>query len=108
MLTTLCTLEMDQFVDWEKGTCDFVGESFAAVLEFAAEYAGYASDDFLTDVRKENIVLSVGVIDSVAKLQLEREIYGGDINFIGYPTVKGTGTAVGFRGSELAINAGSE
>lgn len=108
VLTTLCTLEMDQFVDWEKGTCDFEGESFAAVLEFAAEYAGYATDDFLTDVRKENIVLSVGVIDSVAKLQLEKEIYGGDINFIGYPTVKGTGTAVGFRGSELAINAGSE
>ena len=108
VLTTLCTFEMDKYVDWVKGTCDFEGELFSSVLEFAAEYTGYKGDDFLTDVQRDNILLSVGEIDSAAKFQLEKEIYGGDINFVGYPTTKGSGTAVGFYGSELAVNAGSE
>lgn len=45
------------------------------------------------------------MLSSVADYQLEKELYGEKVDFIGYPVQNGTGTAVGFRGSQLAVNA---
>lgn len=40
VLSRLCMVSMDEFVDWEKGTCSFDGDYFKKVLSFAKEYKG--------------------------------------------------------------------
>lgn len=52
--------------------------------------------------------MSVGLISRVSDFQIEKEIYGGDLDFIGYPVAEGSGTAAAFMGSEVAINARKE
>lgn len=109
VLTTLCTFGMDEFVDWDNGTCEFTGEYFKELLIFAKEYDPDFSEGGLSqNIRNGNIVLSVGLITSVADYQIQSELYGGKLSFVGYPTAGGSGTAVSFRGNELAINAKAE
>lgn len=108
VLTTLCTVGMDEFIDWENGTCDFQGESFAAVLEFVKAYdGGYTGGSLSAGIRNGDVLLSAGLISSVADYQIQSELYGGSLDFIGYPAAGGTGTAVSLRGAQLAINAKS-
>lgn len=52
--------------------------------------------------------MSVGLISKVSDYQIEKEVYGGDLDFIGYPVAEGSGTAAAFMGNEIAINAGKE
>lgn len=40
VLSRLCRVSMDGFVDWEKGTCSFDGDDFKRMLSFAKEYTG--------------------------------------------------------------------
>lgn len=81
VLTTLCTMGMDKFVDWENGTCDFEGENFATVLEFVQAYnGGYASGRLSSGIQNGDILLSVGIISSVADYQIQSELYGGNLN----------------------------
>ena len=109
VLTTLCTFAMDEFVDWEKGECDFTGEYFRELLAFAKEYDSDLGGESLSqNIRGGDIILSVGVISSVADYQVQSELYGGSLAFTGYPTTQGSGTALSFRGMELAVNARKE
>lgn len=52
--------------------------------------------------------MSVGIISSVADYQIQQELYAGTLAWVGYPVTEGTGTAVDFRGSAVAINAKKE
>lgn len=109
VLTRLCTVAMDEFVDWENGTCDFAGDYFKKVLAFAKEYTGnYTGGTYLERIHNREVVMSVGIISSVVDYQIAKELYGGAVAFIGYPVAEGTGTAITFRGSDVAINAKKE
>lgn len=109
VLRELCTMGMDAFIDWNNGTCDFEGDAFQEVLEFAKEYGKEDTEGILLDrIREGKILMSAGMLYSVADYQLEKELYGEEVNFIGYPVQNGTGTAVSFRGSPLAIHANGE
>ena len=109
VLTRLCALFMDEFVDWENGTCDFEGEYFKEMLSFAKEYEGIGAGGPLSQrIRKREVVLSAGMISSVADYQLQKELYGEELAFIGYPAAGGSGTEAAFMGSALAINAKNE
>lgn len=109
VLTRLCTVSMDEFVDWEKGTCNFDGDYFKKVLSFAKEYTGnYTGGTYSERIGKREVVMSVGIISKVSDYQIQKELYGGDVAFIGYPVAEGSGTAVTFRGSDIAITAMKE
>lgn len=106
--TTLCCAAMDEFVDWETGSCEFDGEYFKEALSFAKNYQPEAWEGgYLQGIRDRKQVLTVGIISSVADYQLEKELYGGNLAFVGYPAAEGSGTAVNFRGSAVAVNARS-
>lgn len=106
ILTRLCTVCMDEFVDWEKGTCHFNGEYFKEVMMFAKKYKGsYSNESYAERIRNKEIVMSVGILASVADYQIQEELYEGRMEVIGYPTENGSGTAVAYRGSDIAINA---
>lgn len=109
VLTRLCTVSMDEFVDWEKGTCSFDGDYFKRVLSFAKDYTGNdAGGTYSERIGRWEAVMSVGLISRVSDFQIEKEIYGGDLDFIGYPVAEGSGTAAAFMGSKVAINARKE
>lgn len=109
VLTTLCTLAMDQFIDWDNSTCDFTGEAFKSVLDFAKAYSGADTKGGLVKAIKQgNVVMSAGMLFSVADYQIQSMLYENDVEFIGYPTSEGSGTAISFWGSQLAVNAGGE
>lgn len=105
VLTTLCTFGMDEFINWETGECEFTSGYFKDLLRFAKEYSGgYAQGSVSQGIAEGDILLSIGVISSVADYQIQSELYGGELTFIGYPTAGGSGTAIGYRGSQLAIS----
>lgn len=109
VLSRLCMVSMDEFVDWEKGTCSFDGDYFKKVLSFAKEYKGNYTGGYYSDrIRKREVVMSVGIISSVTDYQIQNKLYGGNVAFVGYPVAEGSGTAVSFRGSTIAINAKKE
>ncbi|MGN0426322.1 MAG: hypothetical protein ACI4F0_00855 [Agathobacter sp.] len=108
LLTTLCAFAMDSFIDWENAECSLSGDYMGTILDFAKGYStGYEGAGVSAGIASGDILLTIGIIDSVADYQIESELYGG-ISFIGYPTEHGSGTAVSFRGEEFAINAASE
>ena len=109
VLKTLCTFGMDEFVDWDNRTCEFDGEYFKSILRFVKDYkGGYPSGSRIESIRNKEILLTNGLISSVTTYQLEKEIYGEEIGFIGYPTAEGSGTAVNFMCAKLAIASGSK
>lgn len=109
VLTTLCAMGMDEFVDWENRTCNFEGEDFKALLEFSKEYSGSFTEGSLSKgIQNGDILITTGIISEPSDLQVQCALYGDMVDFIGYPTVKGTGTAVGYRGSQVAINANGQ
>ncbi len=107
VLTNLCSFHMDKFIDWNKGTCNFTGKLFQQIIRFIKEYEGKSHESLYHDIQSGDILLTLGLITSVDDYQLESELYGENVQFIGYPTENGTGSAVSFLGNELAINAKS-
>ena len=97
----------DIFVDYEAGTCDFDSMEFIEFLEFAKE-AGEnfkGSFDICNDVEKNNALLADVSISNLDQYQCYRRIFGGEGNYIGYPTADGSTRAV-IKGWEmLAISS---
>lgn len=109
VLTTLCTFGMDEFIDWENAACNFTDDYFKELLTFAKEYKTNGTGESLPEaIKNENIVMSVGLVTSVADYQIQSVLYEGNLAYVGYPTANGSGTAVSYRGNELAVNAKKE
>lgn len=108
VLTTLCGLSMDQFIDWSEGTCDFTGKEFQQIIDFAKEYEGKPYESLYRAIRNGDVLLTLGLINSVEDYRLASELYGENVQFIGYPTGRGSGSAAQFTGDSLAINSKSE
>lgn len=107
VLRTLCSLGMSQFINWEDGICDFANEEFYQILEFAKEYRGTPFESLYLATRENQILLTLGLITSVEDYCLESELYGEDVDFVGYPTTEGNGTVASFLGDAWAVNAKS-
>ena len=95
-LRTLCALSMDEFIDWEAGTCNFLGESFQNVLKFAKEYQGKRFESFYNAVRNKEILFIIQNMSCVEDYSLWSGIFGETIEFIGYPTTSGSGSVAYF------------
>lgn len=106
VLTTLCTFAFSEFIDYEDMTCDFDTEQFKGLLDFASDWEYTYEGTIPQAIADGEILLTVGTISSIADYQLQDELYGG-VSFIGYPTTESNGTALSYRGSELAISTRS-
>ena len=104
VLTTLCALGMDEFIDWEAGTCDFTQEGFLDVLHFAKEYQGEYHESFFNAVRGKEILFVITMLGKAEDYCLWNGIFGEPVEFIGFPTDAGSGTVAYFVGG-LTINA---
>ena len=78
------------------------------MIDFAKEYKRETHDSLYNEIQNGDILLTIGLITSVEDYRLQSELYGENVQFIGYPTESGSGSAVLFSGDQLAINSGSE
>ena len=104
VMTTLCALGMDEFIDWEAGTCDFTQEGFLDILNFAKEYKGKYHESLYNALHKKELLFVLLMIGSVEDYSLWNGMFGETVEFIGYPTTQGSGTVAYFSGG-LTINA---
>lgn len=98
---------MDEFVDWEHASCSFDSEGFKDVLAFAGEYKKPSENMGLRDMIRTGRILAedTEVIWNVTTFQILRELFGGEVSIIGYPTQgEEISSTAWFLGEKLAIN----
>lgn len=103
VLRTLCTSEMDEFIDWDEAFCDFENERFWQVLRFAKEYKGKGFESLYNALREKDILFVTSMLSGVEDCCLWSGLFGEPIEFIGCPTASGSGT-VAYLGGGIAMN----
>lgn len=104
---------MDRFVDWTTGKCDFAGEEFIKVLEFASRFPAEikpSEQEAGTPSRlHDGTLLMVDTsISSVQEYQMMEGMFGEPITVIGYPTDKENGSFFSDAGGTLGLSSKSK
>lgn len=89
----------DTFVDWESGKCNFTGDEFIKVLEFANRFDkeyNYSEDDPVMPelVEAGKLLLVDQSISSVSDFQIIQVIWGEKVTCIGFPSAAGNGSVL--------------
>lgn len=117
LLTMFINYSGDEWIDWEKGTCDFNSDSFIELLEFSAtlpqDYSVYEelwnSEDYWSTYesmyREERTLLNYFYLYNFRGYQrLKYATFGEDITLIGYPMTNGNGAVISY-GMSMAISS---
>ena len=110
ILSNVLGMNLDSFVDWSTGTCDFDSETFITLLEFCdlfpLEYDLDAEHDSeVTRVLEGRQLLLELELSDLADMQRLEAVFGGDFSFVGYPVEDG-GVGSGFMISNgMAMSA---
>ncbi len=110
---------MDQYVDWEKGTCNFGDKEFIRLLEFANQFPEKLDDNNSQNAemnqasgedlsyRKGKTLLQVCFLSSFSEFhRLQKVTFGEDVTFVGFPNASKIGSAI-YPNIELAISSKS-
>lgn len=100
MLSTLISLNMDQFVNWDKGECSFDSPDFKAMLEFCNSFpAEFDWEDVNWDEWEEEearvmsgkqLLLQQYIYNFEWSLQRTSAIFKGDYSYVGFPKEDGS------------------
>ncbi len=103
----------DNFIDWETGECNFDGEEFVKVLEFADRFVSdedysYNGDGPSTPskIQDGTLMLINTTISSVQEYQMYSAMFGEPVTMIGYPSSEGNGSGIAGQNT-FAVNARS-
>lgn len=108
ILWMMCTMNQKLFVDKEAGTCDFSGEEFKKILEFANRFPAEANYDLsLEKLKSGETMLYRDTITSVQNYQMYEFMFGEPINLIGFPTFEESGLTLSSNGTTVAMSAKS-
>lgn len=108
ILWMMCTMNRNLFVDEEAGTCDFTGEEFTKILEFANRFPAEANYDLsLEKFRNGETLLYSDTVTSVQNYQMYEFMFGAPVNFIGFPTFGKSGLTLSSNGTTVAMGAES-
>ena len=96
VLENLFADNLDQFVDWDSGTAHFDSPEFREILEFCASFPaqpGTVDDglDKLTRAAQGGQLLLKSNLLSLPQVMIDRGLFGGQVTFVGYPGVRGSG-----------------
>ena len=111
---------MDEYVDWEKGSCNFDNSEFIRLLEFANQFPEKMDDqsrveDGMMDptsgedlsYRKGTTLLMESFLSDFAEFhRMQKVTFGEDVTFIGFPTASKNGSAIS-PNLQLAISSRS-
>lgn len=90
MLWSLMGIGTSDFVDWQTGECSFDSHDFKDILEICNtgknEETEYDEDapSYPSLIREGKILFNEGYV-SLEEIQVYKQMYKGDITFIGYP-----------------------
>lgn len=92
---SLFSRNLDQFVDWTAGTARFDSQEFREILEFCAafpdkERAGDDGMDVMTRAAEGGQLLLRSAVLSLTSVKIDRELFGDQVTFVGYPGGEGT------------------
>ena len=116
ILSACLALDLNHYVDWTEGKCNFNSDDFKQLLEFTAtfpesfdweNYEWTEEDSTETRIAEGRQMLMNASIYSITDSRYIDYYFGGDATYIGYPTVTGTGNMLG-TGSGYAMSATSE
>ena len=120
ILQRLVYMDMDDFVDWNTGKCDFESQEFIDLLEFAnmfdAEFNWDPDFDWSTWESPEQRIAAgkqmclATSIYSVDSVMYNDFYFGGDATYIGWPTNNGVGNMISFEDASYAmsVNCGNK
>lgn len=107
-------MNMDEYVNWETGECNFNTDNFMKAMEFAnrfdKDYTFESSGpSTATLIREGKLFILENTISSVQQYQAYSTMFGEPVTFIGYPTTADNGSFLGSAGgSLLCINSKSK
>ena len=105
----ICYGSLENYIDWDEGTCDFNSESFKDILQFANQFPLYLNiaDDYSVKqmITEGNVLLYPVYIDNVYETTGIRMLYGETPTYIGYPFDSGCGSMAAI--SDIAIGISS-
>lgn len=100
MLSAMCMMNIDEFIDYSTGKCYFDSEEFIDLLEFSNHFednVDYSSEDYeseLTQVYNGKAMLYPINIYQIEDFQFAKAVLGDDLTFIGFPSEDSSGTVM--------------
>ena len=107
-LLSMCTTQLDRYINWETGDCRFNSDEFVKLLEFYKNYDDSEYVDESTLIRQNKLILQNAFLTGVDDYMVAKAIFGKDISFKGAPVDDGNGVIVSGSGSLLAISSKSK
>ena len=108
----LCYGSMENYIDWDKGTCSFDSDSFRELLVFADSFPlklNISEDYSAKKVFEEGkALLFPKTISNVYGLTSARLLYGKTPTYIGHPFDEGSGNLAGIEDIAIGISATSK
>ena len=81
---------LDEFIDWETGTCDFDDPRFLALVEMTADYPQTSDLGSFAEAALENEPIFMNCqLDSFYKLQAIINLFDGEMTISGFPESEG-------------------
>jgi len=101
-LSQAVMVNIDQYVDWVNGKCDFANETFAGLLEFANTFPEEFKYDYDNYIDESELIATGRQIMANTSLYNFRSytmynaMFGGDLVFKGFPTDSLNGNSIQF------------
>lgn len=97
ILEVLLRAGVENYVDWEKGTCSFDSQEFIQLLELVNRFPDAATamepgDNTYLKLKEDRLLLVELQMNSVADYLVDAAIFEEPVTAIGYPTTEGSGT----------------
>lgn len=117
MLQYCFSMAGSQFIDWEKGTCNFNSDGFIEMLEFIATFPEEVDWDAMPDNfwdnydamwREGKVIATVSNIGDLRNFNnMEQGTFGGELTMIGFPSSDGDGSVI-WPNLRFALSAKSQ
>lgn len=104
---------IDEFIDWESGTCYFDSEDFIRTLEFAAKFPkeyeyNQEEEGIAARLHSDKILLMQNSESSVQEHQMINGMFGEAVSYVGYPNKERKGNMLQPSGGSMGISTKSK
>ena len=101
ILMQCLSFNLDNFIDWQNGTCSFNSPDFIEILNFAntfpkefdwESYDWETAESEYSRLMSGKQLMSTCYLSSFSEVQVQSAYQGGDVTFIGFPSESGNGS----------------
>ncbi len=118
MMERCITMSGNQFIDWEKGSCNFNSDEFIQMLEFISTFPEEINNDIWIEDEYWNnyesmwregkvLALATSIGDFRGYSYTEKGTFGEKVTMIGFPSFNGEGSVIQ-PGQQLALSSKSK